>query len=80
MVCVAGLLAAVVGSWVWFGAPMHDLALAMGMHDRWCSAVDDNGASYHFLRAETAPSILFGPLIALIAWRGWFVARRTVRR
>lgn len=43
-----GLLAAVVGSWVWFGAPMHDLALAMGMHDRWCPAVDESGTPYHY--------------------------------
>jgi len=72
-----GCVSVRVGSWIWFGAPMHDLTLAMGKHDRWCpSSVGENGSPCHFLRAETAPLILFGPLIALIARRGRHVAGR----
>ena len=68
---VAALLIAMIGSRFWFDVPMHDLALALGSHGRWGCLTSDDSGPYYLVRTETAPIMLFGPLIVLLAWRGW---------
>ena len=77
IVCVAALLIAMIASRTWFDDPMHDLALFLGSHGRWgCLTLDESGRPCYLVRTDTAPIMLFGPLIVLLAWRGRRVANR----
>lgn len=76
IVCVAALLIAMIASRTWLDEPMHDFAMGLGSHGRWgCLTVDESGPHY-LVRTDTAPIMLFGPLIMLLAWRGRRVANR----
>ena len=60
-----------------FDRPVHDLASALASEGRWSGRLFDADFNAYVIRPDnTAPIVLFGPLVALIAWRGW----RTIRR
>jgi len=81
VIAVAGLLIAMVGSGGgWFAEPMHDLTSGLGLEGRWSGAVTDDTGDFYFWTMSDAPFVVFGPVIALLAWRGWRVARRRTAR
>lgn len=80
VIAVAGLLIAMVGSNGWFGPPMHDLASALGHDGRWSGRVMDETGDFYVVTTDILPFVAFGPVVALLAWRGWRVARRPTPR
>lgn len=60
----------------WFIDPMHDIGLLFDSHGRWgCRMKDESGANVYFIRDNTAPWLLYGPLILVITGH-WFRSRR----
>jgi hypothetical protein len=79
IICLVGLVIAVRGAIWWFSNPLYafTFTLRFGGDDRWgCCTVDQAGNPHYIINSETAPWMLFGPLIVLIAWRGWRAVRR----
>jgi hypothetical protein len=75
-ICVAGLVVAMLGSHHFFGSVVHDFWSPAHQQTRWCPAVDSD----YLVRSDTAPHLLFGPVILPLALRGWWLVRRRKAR
>jgi hypothetical protein len=74
---VVGLAIAMVGAAYSFGYPVQHLAFkATGSCGRWTGCPFDSNGDPYVLTSDKVPFIIFPPLIALIAWRGWRIVRR----
>ena len=78
VLCAVGLVIGMAGAFFGFGHPVQDLAWRLGSEGRWSGLpFDENGnINDYIIGPETAPLFIFGPLLALIAWRGWRLVRR----
>jgi hypothetical protein len=77
---VAFTLGAMIVSFGWFKDPMHDIALFFGSHGRWgCGTVNADGSESFTVRDDTAPLILFTPVLLATAAH-WLASRWHHRR